>query len=145
MQMADGSEQAVQSIDVMDEMLEGGCVTAIGKALSENIYSYNGILVEGHHAVFSDGEWKRVQDCPDAKFHGSGIVYPVVNEHHLIIVDGIVFADMVETPLGWDVSDRERIDWLNLQSKRNELLKERYENSSVSETEALRNDVQVMG
>lgn len=145
MQMADGSEQAVQSIDVMDEMLEGGCVTAIGKALSENIYSYNGILVEGHHAVFSDGEWKRVQDCPDAKFHGSGIVYPVVNEHHLIIVDGIVFADMVETPLGWDVSDRERIDWLNLQSKRNELLKERYENSSVSETEALRNDVQVVG
>jgi len=145
MQMADGKEVPVQDLDLLDTMLEGGNVMATGKALSENIYSYKGILVEGHHAVFSDGEWKRVQDCPDAKFHGSGIVYPVVNEHHLIIVDGIVFADMVETPLGWDVSDRERIDWLNSQTKRNELLKERYENSSVSETEALRNDVQVMG
>jgi len=144
LQMEDGSEKAVQDIDIMDTMQEGGCVVAVGKALSENIYSYKGILVEGHHAVFTDGEWKRAQDCSEAKLHGSGIVYPIVNENHLIVVDGIVFADMIETPLGWDVSDNDRIDWLNSQTKRNELLRERYDNSSVSETEALRDDVQTV-
>jgi hypothetical protein len=146
MEMANGDIFPVEKIDLSeeDEMLEGGRVMAVGKALSNNIYSYKGILVEGHHAVF-DGEWKRVQDCPEARFYGSGIVYPIVNENHLIVVDGIVFADMVETPLGWDVTDKERIDWLNAQSERNKLLREKYDNSSVSETEALRNDVQAVG
>jgi hypothetical protein len=146
MEMANGDIFPVENIDLSeeDEMLEGGRVMAVGKALSNNIYSYKGILVEGHHAVF-DGEWKRVQDCPEAKFYGSGIVYPIVNENHLIVVDGIVFADMVETPLGWDVTDKERIDWLNAQSERNKLLREKYDNSPISETKALRNDVQAVG
>lgn len=132
MVMADGGEVAVEDVDLKDKMLEGGAVTACGKALTDNLYNYRGIRVEGSHAVFEDGAWKRVQDCDRAeKIDGQAVVYPVANENHLIVIRGMVFSDMIETPLGWDATETERLEWLNAQTKRNRDLKRRYADQQI--------------
>ena len=112
----------VELLELNDRILLGGKIIAIGKALSSNIYEYHGMKVEGNHAVYEDGVWKRVQDSPDA-IHlpqlVDVVVYPIVTENHLIVAENRVFADLVETTLGWGVSDERRIEWLNEQSERN--------------------------
>lgn len=124
--MADGTKKVIEDVELKDDMLEGGMVLACGKTLSDNMYRYRGVEVEGHHAVMEDGVWKRVQECATAeKVEGTFILYPLVNNNHLIIVNGIVFADLYESPLGW-VAEAENIDWLNGQEERNRLLMERY-------------------
>jgi hypothetical protein len=127
MQMTDGMGCAVEDIDIRDNMAEGGMVLACGKALVTELYCYNGVKLDGKHAVFEDGRWLRVQDSIYAdRLLCNTVVYPIVNENHLIIVNGMVFADMVETPLGWDVTEDERLEWLNAQHERNATLRRKY-------------------
>ncbi|MDD4339202.1 MAG: hypothetical protein PHV00_05930 [Syntrophales bacterium] len=127
MLMADRNETAVEDLDLDDRMAEGEEVLAIGKAVTDTLCRYRGLRVEARHAVFEDGRWIRVEDSPHAQpIPGRYVVYPVINREHLIVVRGIVFADLVETPLGWDVTDAERLDWLNGQAERNDDLRRRY-------------------
>lgn len=96
--MADGSQKNVEELEIGDEMLLGGMVLGTGKVLSEDLYNYKGTQVSGSHAVLEDGQWVRVKDSELSESLGfEGIVYPIFNENHLIVTNGFISADFVET------------------------------------------------
>ena len=96
--MADGSQKAVEQVDIGDEVSVGGKVFATGKFLIENLYDYNGIQVSGTHMVKEDGAWTRVEDSRLGVSLGNdpAIVYVFGSEHRRIIINNTEFTDYFE-------------------------------------------------
>lgn len=115
--MFDGAYKKVSEIQIDDDVFEGGRVLATGVSrVPEEIYDYNGNRVSGGHLVFEDGIWKRVYRSKKAKklYLSSDKRYPIVTENHLLITeDGQVWADYSETNQGFEVTDKQRVDFLN--------------------------------
>jgi hypothetical protein len=125
--MADNTTRPVEMLNIGDETYAGGAVYGVGKVLADNIHDYRGIQVEGHHAVFESGRWLRVKDSDRAhriNMPDPVVVYPVVTKNHLLVINGVIFADLCETDQGTSVSDDERLTLLNSQTSRNQVLKE---------------------
>ena len=96
--MADGSQKAVELVDIGDTVRIGGKVFATGKFLIDNLYDYNGIQVSGTHMVKEDGAWTRVEDSRMGKSLGDDevIVYVFGNENRRIIINNTEFTDYFE-------------------------------------------------
>jgi len=96
--MADGSQKAVETVDIGDSVAVGGKVFATGKFLINNLYDYQGIQVSGTHMVKEDGNWTRVENSKKGISLGSddAIVYVFGSENRRIIINGIEFTDYFE-------------------------------------------------
>jgi hypothetical protein len=96
--MADGSQKAVELVDIGDEVAVGGKVFATGKFLIDNLYDYKGVQVSGTHMVKEDGVWTRVENSKHGESLGNedAIVYVFGNENRRIMIDGIEFTDYFE-------------------------------------------------
>ena len=98
--MEDGSIKHIEEIQLGDRVKLGGLVDGLGSFLAEDIYDYKGIYVAGSHAVYENGEWKRVENTihgkplNDNKTH---IVYTLGTEHKRIDIENITFTDYFET------------------------------------------------
>jgi hypothetical protein len=126
--MADKTTRPVETLTIGDEVFGGGQVLGSGVVLTLYIYEYKGIQVEGQHAVFEDGRWVRVEHSyhavPTEDLDEPVRVYPVITKEHLMIVNGIIFADLCETDQGPMASDIERMHTLNSDEMRNAYLKD---------------------
>lgn len=114
--MKNGEIKSVQDINLLDECENGGLVNGTGVILSDGIYDYHGILVTGTHAVYENGQWIRVKNSPDAeelKITEPIKVYVVNNENHILMVDGIRFADYGEVTDSENMTADERLAYLN--------------------------------
>ena len=96
--MADGSQKAVELVDIRDEVAVGGFVFATGKFLIDDLFEYKGIKVSGTHMVKEDGIWTRVADSKYGKSLGDDehIVYVFGSEFRRIMINGIEFTDYFE-------------------------------------------------
>ena len=96
--MADGSQKAVELVDIGDEVAVGGKVFATGKFLIDNLYEYKGVQVSGTHMVKEDGKWTRVENSKHGLSLGNddAIVYVFGSENRRIIIEGIEFTDYFE-------------------------------------------------
>jgi hypothetical protein len=137
--LADGTWKAVEDLDLGDETMLGGEVTAVGRAFADDLFSYKGILVAGGHAVLEDGCWLRVEESGLAQAaaeldHAEGgtlsyrrsrtTVYPVVTERHLLVTPVFIAADLDEVEDPYDQTEVGRIAALNADSERNSWLAE---------------------
>jgi len=96
--MADGSQKAVELVDLKDEVAVGGFVFATGKFLVEDLFDYKGIEVSGSHMVKEDGRWTRVASSKYGRSLGDDehTVYVFGSEYRRIIINGIEFTDYFE-------------------------------------------------
>ena len=96
--MADGSQKAVELVDIGDTVAVGGKVFATGKFLIDNLYEYKGVQVSGTHMVKEDGKWTRVENSKHGVSLGNddAIVYVFGAENRRIIIEGIEFTDYFE-------------------------------------------------
>jgi hypothetical protein len=96
--MADGSQKAVELVDIRDEVAVGGFVFATGKFLIDDLFDYKGIKVSGTHMVKEEGSWTRVSDSKHGKSLGDDehIVYVFGSEFRRIMINGIEFTDYFE-------------------------------------------------
>ena len=96
--MADGSQKAVELVDLKDEVAVGGFVFATGKFLINDLFDYKGIKVSGTHMVKEDGKWTRVADSKQGVSLGDDehTVYVFGSEYRRIIINGIEFTDYFE-------------------------------------------------
>ena len=96
--MADGSQKAVELVDLKDEVAVGGFVFATGKFLVEDLFNYKGIEVSGSHMVKEDGRWTRVASSKYGRSLGDDehTVYVFGSEYRRIIINGIEFTDYFE-------------------------------------------------
>jgi len=114
--MDGGSAKTVEDVDLLDECEGGGMVNGKGVVLANDLYDYEGIGVTGSHAVYEDGEWKRVKDSLKGKYIDTDEpvkVYILNNENHILMVNGIRFADFGEVTNSEDMTDQQRLDYLN--------------------------------
>lgn len=121
--MRDGGWKRVEDLRIGDDVELGGKVLARGEAVSPEIYRYRDQMVSGTHAVFEDGRFVRVKDSPKARLSSSPpvIVYPVVTEKHLLLLEDHIAADFSETDEE-DVSPSQRLETMNADHARNEWL-----------------------
>lgn len=125
--MSDGTCKNVEDLKIYDNILLGGIVTGTGMVLAEDIYEYKGTKVQGDHAVFDNGVWYRVRDHEQAiklELPEPVIVYPIVSEDHLIVINGTVYSDMVEIDNAYQFNDYERLVLLNKNKTRNDFIQE---------------------
>lgn len=96
--MSDGTEKAIELVDIGEEMKLGGKVFAAGKFLCNELYDYRGVMVSGSHLVKENGTWMRVRDSALGQFVSDEdcIVYVVGNENHMIEINGMIFSDYFE-------------------------------------------------
>lgn len=117
MAMADGSWKPVEDIDLGDDMMLGGRVTATGRALAlDEVYKYKGQIVTGYHVVHEDGRFVHVRDSRlgvPMVLNEPIIVHPIVNAHHLIVTPTHVAADFAETDNGQNQTPEARLAELN--------------------------------
>lgn len=112
--MTDGTVMNIEDIEVGDEVSIGGVVTMTLQALSDHYYNYKGIKVTGSHAVYDNGEWKRVEDCEDAEYVDKSCkVYCIGNRYHRLLISGVEFADYYEDDDYGDITDEEALGRLN--------------------------------
>jgi hypothetical protein len=97
-EMADGTKKEIKKID-LGEKTKGGEVLGTIQAYVDSIYTYEGIEVSGKHAVKENGKWVRVENSELKRFKtlGKFKVYCLVTSKHRIFVNGIEFADQIET------------------------------------------------
>lgn len=101
--MVDGKIKDIERIKLGDVCELGGKVNVIKQAYvpSDEVYDYMGIEVTGSHAVLEGGNFIRVKDSEKASWADSRssykVVYSITNENHRLLIDGITFADDVET------------------------------------------------
>lgn len=100
--MADLTTKKITEVFVGDELLAGGKVIEIrsyGDFEGFNLYDYKGVNLTGSHAVKELGEWKRVEDSSYAIKTDKIVdtVFTLVTENHIIIANGVLFSDDVET------------------------------------------------
>ena len=113
-QMADGTWRAIQNIDIGDELMLGGAVVGVGRALSDDVYFYRDQVVTGYHVVFEDGQFLHVRDTESAvRREGRWMVHPVVTENHLMVTQTHIAADFAETDSGSLQTPEERLAELN--------------------------------
>lgn len=98
--MDNGSLLPICRIGVGD-MTQGGKVLATTRAIGQDFYWYNGVIVTGKHAVKEDGKWVRIENSRlGHKFkYLTEVVCNLVTEKHRIYANGIEFADEHETDL----------------------------------------------
>jgi len=96
--MADGTQKAIEQIELKDQVSVGGKVFATAKFLIDNLYDYKGVKVSGTHMVKEDGIWTRVQDTKHGVSLGNDehVVYVFGSENRRIIINGIEFTDYFE-------------------------------------------------
>lgn len=115
--MEDGSEKAIKDIG-LGQKTAGGIVLSVQASICADgdLYDYQGCTVTASHAVKENGSWIRVEDSPYAKaIDGQMIVYGLVTTDHRIYVEGITFADTMET---------DDYEWLDLDQSLDALNKE---------------------
>ena len=98
--MADGSVKPICELDLDDETSGGGIVESVRISKTDNgtVYDYKGEIVTGSHAVKENGVWIRVEDSENAVPRpGESVVYSVTTRGHRLFVNGIEFADDMET------------------------------------------------
>lgn len=98
--MDNGSLLPIHKI-VVGDITKGGKVLATTRAVGQDFYWYNGIIVTGKHAVKEGGTWIRVENSKlGHKFNYlTEVVCNLVTEKHRIFAHGIEFADQYETDL----------------------------------------------
>lgn len=114
--MADNTTKAVEDIKLGDNMKGGGMVHSIRQSfVDEDVFSYDGVMVTGSHAVNEDGKWIRVGDSAKAKpVQFVGVVYSICNENHKMVSNtGTLFADEQETDDYEDLTIQESLQELN--------------------------------
>ncbi len=115
--MADGTYKMVQDLKLGDETAVGGMVQGAGQAYAAQIVEYKGLYTSPNHAIFDGTEWKRAKDIEGAKVYDldiPAIVYPIVNEKHILIsTNEVVYADLVEHDDSVGMSDTEKLSVLN--------------------------------
>ena len=99
--MEDGTTKNIEDIKIGDKLKLGGRVysTIQGDGLIETWYNYGTTKVTGNHAIFENGEWKRVKDAKEAipALHKEEILYTLINENHRMVAeDGVVYTDYDE-------------------------------------------------
>lgn len=99
--MEDGTTKNIEDIKIGDKLKLGGRVysTIQGDGLIETWYNYGTTKVTGNHAIFENGEWKRVKDAEEAipALHKEEILYTLINENHRMVAeDGVVYTDYDE-------------------------------------------------
>lgn len=133
-QMSDGTKKPIEQLHIGDSTELGGKVIGRGEVLESNIYEYCGLHVEGNHAVFEKGKWLRVKNSDQAVevcLDEPIVVYPIITENHLLFINGVVFADLCETDDGMSVTDDERLQTLNLLSRKNKFLEKYLEDRGL--------------
>lgn len=116
--MADGSQLPICRIGIGD-MTKGGKVLATTRAIGQDFYYYNGVIVTGKHAVKEDGTWIRVENSRlGHKFlYLTEVVCSLVTDKHRIYANGIEFADQHETDLYESLDMDESLQELNKNAK----------------------------
>lgn len=112
--MADGSLLPICKVDIGD-MTWGGKVLATTRAIGQDFYWYNGVIITGKHAVQEDGVWVRVEKSKYGKQfkYLTEVVCNLVTETHRIYANGITFADQYETDLYESLDMDESLKELN--------------------------------
>lgn len=127
--MEDGSTKRIGDIKVGERVALGGLVIAIGEALNQDLWIYNGVKVSGGHLVLENAEWVRVKDSANGKRlsnKNKSIVIPMTNENHLIMTSNYqVWRDMDEVDDTFNKTDDDIVEELNGQQKLNMLLQEK--------------------
>lgn len=96
----------------------GGQVISIRRALSDDLFCYEGIYVTGSHAIREDGQWIRVGTSKKAvPIPGRFEVVSIVTTGHRIYSMGLAMADEVETEDYEDLSIDESLEALNQQEE----------------------------
>lgn len=96
--MLDEEPKQIKDIEVGD-LTRGGIVVSVRKSITQNgtRYNHKGTIVTGSHAVFENGEWKRIEDSPNSvKVEGGGIVYALITTAHRIYVNDETYGDEIE-------------------------------------------------
>jgi hypothetical protein len=123
--MANGKYKKIKHIKLGEEVMLGGKVTAIGTAMANDLYYYDGVEVSEGHALYEDGVWVRVEDSKYSvkmETEEEFLVYPMATENHLVVTKGQIWADVMETDNKHNVTDEDRIAQLNSQTHANALL-----------------------
>lgn len=112
--MDNGSQLPICRIGVGD-ITKGGKVLATTRAIGQDFYWYNGVLVTGKHAVKEEGKWVRVENAKLGHRvpHFTEVVCNLVTEDHRIYANGIEFADQYETDLYESLDMDESLQELN--------------------------------
>lgn len=112
--MADGRVMPIHQIVVGDET-QGGKVLATTRAIGQDFYYYNGVVVTAKHAVKEDGRWVRVENSKHGhKFkYLTEVVCNLVTEKHRIFAHGIEFADQYETDNYENLNMEQSLEELN--------------------------------
>jgi hypothetical protein len=123
---ADGTWVRVEDIEVGDNLSLGGMVLGVGRAMAADLYEYRGTKVSGSHAVFEDGRFVRVADSAQAiklKYDAEAeLVYPIVTEKHLMVLETHIAADFAEVDGGQEMTSAQRLERLNANPDRLRIL-----------------------
>lgn len=123
--MANGKYKKIKQIKLGEEVMLGGKVTAIGTAMANDLYLYDGVQVSKGHALYEDKVWTRVENSKYAvelDTKTEFLVYPMATENHLVVTKGQVWADIMETDNKHNVTEDDRINDLNNQKQANQLI-----------------------
>lgn len=112
--MDNGSQLPICRIGIGD-ITKGGKVLAITRAIGQDFYWYNGVVVTGKHAVKEEGKWIRVENARLGHRIPllTEIVCNLVTESHRIFANGIEFADQYETDMYESLNMDESLQVLN--------------------------------
>jgi len=96
--MEDGTQKAVETIELGENVAIGGFVFAKGSFLVDDLYDYKGIKVSGSHMVHEDGVWVRVEDSKYGvpEHEETVVVYNFGTENRRLLIEGITFTDYFE-------------------------------------------------
>ena len=118
--MENGDTIPVEQVRIFNKCMKGGTVTAIGEALSDEIYDYEGVEVTGSHAVYENRKWIRVRDSEKSikvDITAPQRVYIINNMNHALVVNGIIFADYGEVTDSENMTAQDRLEYMNAHSK----------------------------
>jgi len=116
--MESGSLLPIHKI-VVGDLTKGGKVLATTRAIGQDFYWYNGVVVTGKHAVKENGTWIRVENSKlGHQFkYLTEVVCNLVTEKHRIYANGIEFADQYETDMYESLDMDESLAELNKNAK----------------------------
>ncbi len=112
--MWNGSQLPISRISAGD-VIRGGRVIAVTRAVSQDFYWYNGVIVTGDHAVKENGRWVRLENAK-LGHHIPRLIEVVCNlvtESHRIYANGIEFTDQHETDAHEILNPNESLQELN--------------------------------
>ncbi|KAF0279936.1 hypothetical protein FPL11_05595 [Spiribacter aquaticus] len=96
--LADGSTVRVGDVRIGDRLADGSSVQMTLEFLTDDLYQVGNVWVSGSHAVYEQGEWKRVRDAAGATRLAVSRqrVINLVTDTHRIQAGGKLFADYLE-------------------------------------------------